>query len=487
MNMKNFRILLFVAAASLFAACNDAIDITQPSELLPENTYETVNDMQLGLNGAYLAAPGEDEIKFTSLFTDEVKLGIANGGQGRDGELGFTLNTTSEDAENIWRDYYYLINLSNRLIKGGENVTPTTDEETAQYNNILAQAYFLRAYGHFKLLSFFSPDMTDDNALGAILVDFVPTITQDLPRSTNGEVFALIENDLAFAEANIDDALVGGVYVNKIGASKRAITALRARMALYRGQFDLAGSYVDALGTLVLASRTTNPVNSNYIKMFYDTDQSEVIWQLQRSIDDATGNFYQIWASVNSSVSGSPFFEVGTALFDKIAPGDIRRYAVVDPSAAPGYNVKPVGKYSGTGRSQNLLGNIKVFRNSEMVLIKAETFANLNDFTNVAAQINKIRAARFGNATGNIPVPTSSQEAWAAILNERRIELAFEGHRYIDLERLGAKAGVGVDRNLNDYSFNGIYTLPLDDYRWTLPVPRAERAANPNIQQNPGY
>lgn len=486
--MKNFKVLLFVAVASLFAACDDAIDITQPSELLPEDTYETVRDMQLGLNGVYLAAPGENHILFTSLFTDEVKLGVSNGGQGRDGDLGFVLNNTSGDAASIWVSNYYLINLANRLITGAQNVVPAEDE-VEQYNNILAQAHYLRAFGHFQLLTYFSTDMTDDSKLGVILVDFVPTTVQKLPRNTNGEVFALIESDLQFAQDNINDILVNSEYAAPTGATAKAITAFRARMALYRGQYDLAGSYVDALGSTPLATRNAT-LNNNYVNMFKDANNTEVIWKLERAVDDGTGNFYQFWASVNSTTTGSPFFEVGTALYNQLAAGDIRRSVVIDPTAAPSFTIKPVGKYS-VASNQNLLGDVKVFRNSEMRLIRAEAYANNNDFTNVAAEINKLRFVRFTNTSGGtngfIPVPANSQQAWAAILNERRIELAFEGHRYIDIKRIGAKANAGIDRAVADFTWNEAYTLPLDDHRWTLPIPRDEQAANPNIQQNPGY
>jgi hypothetical protein len=489
--MKNIKVLLFVVVASFFASCEDAIDIIQPSELLPEDTYETVGDLQLGLNGAYAAIPGENHILFTSLFTDEVKLGKANGGQGQDGELAFILNNTSGDASSIWVSNYYAINLANRLIAGAENVVPVVDpandiDETDTYNNILAQAHYIRAFAHFQLLTFFSTDLTNDSALGVILVDFVPTTVQRLPRNTNGEVFALIESDLEFADTNIDDNLVTENYVNNTGASKAAILAFRARMALYRGQLELANSYVD----LIPASATlTN--KATYPNMFKDAIAGEAIWKLARSVNGATGNFYQFWSSLNTTVSGSPFFEVSTALWNLIPSADVRRSVITDPTSAPSFTVRPVAKYGqpGNAYTQNLNADVKVFRKSEMRLIKAEYFASQDNFAGVATEVNRIRAARFGSAAGNIAVPTTSQEAWFAILNERRIELAFEGHRYIDLKRLGvaSKANTTVDRTESDFSWNNAYDIPITDDRWTLPIPRDEQAANPNIQQNPGY
>ncbi len=103
-----------------------------------------------------------------------------------------------------------------------------------------------------------------------------------------------------------------------------------------------------------------------------------------------------------------------------------------------------------------------------MYLIRAEANARLgaSDAT-VLADINTVR-----NRAGATPVSASGQAALLdAVLNERRLELAFEGHRFFDLRRLGkaqAKLQIAADRLL-------------------LPVPQAERDVNPNLQQNPGY
>lgn len=487
--MKKFKILLLFAATSLFVACEDAIDISQPGEF--ENPYESLEDMQKGLNGTYYSVSGENHIIFSSIFTDEVKLGVANGGQGIiDGGLSFTLNNTSDDAASIWQSNYYLINNANRLIEGAKNIIPETEEDIERYNTILAQAHFLRAFGHFQIISFFSPNMADDNALGAILMDYVPVTTDQSPRRTNGEIYAFIESDLDFADANLIESYVTDVYVGKYGVTKSAILAFRARMAAYREKYDLAKSYVDQLGALPLAAKGSAS-SSPYVNMFTpDNDIREVIWKLDRAAG-GQGNFVGAWSSVNSTVKGSPFFEVSTSLWNALNPLDIRRQIIVDKtSVQTNYKIKPVGKYANS-EDTNLLGDIKVFRNSEMYLIRAEYYASVSDFVNVANQINTVRRVRFGTPTAggvaDIAVPATQQDAWAAILRERRVELAFEGHRYVDIRRLGKKANLGVERAEEDFSFNNQYSLDLNDHRWTLPIPQPEQSANPNIQQNPEY
>ena len=83
----------------------------------------------------------------------------------------------------------------------------------------------------------------------------------------------------------------------------------------------------------------------------------------------------------------------------------------------------------------------------------------------------------------------SAQSALTDILKERRIELAFEGHRYIDMKRLGVVANQQFDRDPRDCEAATLCLIPSDDYRLTLPIPATELAANASIrtQQNPGY
>src|SRR5690554_2359988 len=114
----------------------------------------------------------------------------------------------------------------------------------------------------------------------------------------------------------------------------------------------------------------------------------------------------------------------------------------------------------------------------------------VGQWADVELIIEEIRTARSRTNTPNLmPTITDEQSAWNAILNERRIEFAFEGHRYLDVKRLGTKAGVGFVRDPQDCVRNSACELDPNDYKMTLPIPRAEVIANPNIaqNQNPGY
>ena len=124
-----------------------------------------------------------------------------------------------------------------------------------------------------------------------------------------------------------------------------------------------------------------------------------------------------------------------------------------------------------------------------MLLIAAEARAAQSNLSGAATLIKQLRDARFGSAQA-LPAYGSQQVAYRDILQERKIELCYEGHRYKDLKRLGPAAGVGVDRDPIACNIqSGACELPATDFRFSLPIPIVEINANPGIaaQQNPGY
>lgn len=134
------------------------------------------------------------------------------------------------------------------------------------------------------------------------------------------------------------------------------------------------------------------------------------------------------------------------------------------------------------------MNDLKIFRSSEMLFIRAEAAADANDFTTVANLIDDLRDARFGTDVST-PTPANQTEAFGLILDERRLELIFEGHRWVDLKRIGTRGNRAIDRDAWECSFVSGCTLPNEDFRFTMPIPQTELDGNVTIrsQQNPGY
>jgi len=456
---------------------------------------------------------------------------------------GGTVSTTTSNG--IWLNNYRVINRVNRLLEGAKSVIPSTPAETTQYNNILAQARALRAYCYVQLEAYFSTNMKDVNALGVILIKDIPSTEAQLPRSSNQEVYNFINEDLDYARSILTYATTNSKYY----ADRRFVNALSARFNIYRGNTALAKQYAqDVISnsglSLTIATPITgsnslinggaggasgalqNPATAAWNNAFYGgdttangngllgsfnpyrniwndatTSRGEVLFSLNRLALGAGASIGIRWNTNSSAASGVPMWFLGRNLFNLIysAPnttdkGDIRRYTYIDPTSIIAANYLDIDsrndrlvidKYPGK-TSAPTRNDIKVFRLSEMYFIVAEAEVAAGNLTAANGLIQQVRTARNYLGTATTPAYTNAQFAYADILKERRIELALEGHRYIDLKRLATTAGVTMDRNTKD-DFVTVTNLPNNSYKYTLPIPIRETSANPNVQQNPGY
>jgi hypothetical protein len=542
--MKKIIIVFSFFALLLSSSCNDSYEIVQRGELNDAAVFTSMANLQQFLNEVYDRAATENDLVTSSLLTDEAA--IASGLTTNDTQRFFVVSTNGNAAA-IWNAHYGLINYSNRLIRGASYYSPTAAELPA-YNSMIAQARALRAFAHFQLLVYFSQDISNPNALGVMLVDRVINPDEDLPRSTNAEIFGLIDSDLTFANANLINPTGANAYKF---VSSNFINAFRARMFLYRKNYVLAEQYADAAiaggvplasclftgappanfpltSAAVVSSAGSTTINNSpgagnpqqlalwqmdqwvptnapaYRRMWVDGIQGESLFSLDRPNNRI--NFSSRYNTNGSYLSGGPLYDMGRNLFDlyrqPLGGGaeDFRRWSFVDrsatisltPATASRTNEQIViDKYPGKTGSHTS-NDVKVFRVSEMHFIKAECRARANDFTGAANQIRLVRQERNYIVGGVVPASVygNATAAYADILLERRKELSFEGHRYIDLKRLGADAGVtGTDRYAQD-AVNSSATSPsnilLGDYRFTLPIPQAELNVNP-LTQNPGY
>ena len=491
-NMKNIFKFIYACLILSITSCNDAIEIDQPGRLGAGNAFQSVSDLRAGLLGAYNFLDTTNEIGFTAAMTDETFRGRDNGGQNRE-EQDFNIISSNFYVDNIWKSYYGAIKMANLVIAAASTIDATEDQ--LEYDNVLGQAHAIRAFAHFQILTYFSPNYADDSALAGILVN-APTVDvfEERPRSTNGEFYTQISADLTVAEGLINTS--EGVTFMGVDFA----TALRARMAAYRGQYAMADGYAASLlANYSIANQT------QYTAMYDDDDFTEVIFSLERSIGDsfdgqgtAGGGWAgSLFAFIDPTINGGPFMEMSRSVFNILdGTTDVRltrnlnvAESLIDPTYTTNDNflnddILLVFKYP--GGAQPLLNDLKVFRASEMLFIRAEAAADAGDLTGAATFLKELRDARYGSAQA-LQSFGSQTEAFGAILDERRLELLYEGHRWVDLKRLGDRGNRFLDRDAKECVNLAGCTLPNSDYRFTLPIPVDEISANSAVVQNTNY
>lgn len=543
--MKNKIIVLMFALGGLVSSCSDAYDIVQKGDNHdPYEVYRNADDVRLGINAIYSSIPSSTEVSLSSIFTDEVSIGLNNGGQGvLDGEYTFMMEADNSYAASIWSSYYAMIHRINRLEEISKKLMEdgSAAQKTVHEQN-LAELYVLRAFAHYKLFAYFTPDYKNNSGLSAIILDHVPPTdyTYSLPRNTVKEVKDFILNDLETAESLRTTSWGDANYVNA-----GAINAIRVKLFSMTEEYDKVieyGEQIMSQYTLSNGNEYANlfaRVDANYIDL---PDFKEVIFRSKSTINTGPRPV-SIWYSARASSDGSFFYEMGRSLYnelDKLDPSKLGQAANASRNDVRyGVNLLPsgifssntgskvllnyenaslsefkigdillIGKYRGT-TGNNLANNVNIFRVSDILLAMAEARAFqqvfsdgstdpddiINQRTSVYSILYTLRYNRLANtsdlSTINLSIPTNSQQAYKAILDERRVEFAFEGHRYLDMKRLGVKANSeGFVRYSKDCADTGACQLPANSNKLTLPIPVGELNGNlvlTSDQQNPGY
>ncbi len=538
---KIFLSALF--ASVILTGCSDAYDIEQAGYVTEEtDAFKTADDIGKGMRYVYSLFPAEQEIAFDSYFTDELGIGVGNAGQGvNDGSYTFILLAGNDNATAMWGSYYGVVNRLNRMLVRIDELLLEQDADEAALKAQKANALALRAYCHYKLFAYFTPDYTNPNGLSVIKFDFKQTddYNRHESRATVAEIVAFIEDDIEAAKALVKNANgtpgplePGGDAGGSGYASAEMMDAILIKMYSMLQTADSYNKLEEAFNRLSETRSIADP--SMHLSMFgasaSSADFNEGIFKIDRvSTDGANTQFGVASAWYPTEVGTAPYMEMGRSLYnelDKLDPSqqgqpfnDSRmdtRYIVsvlntseVQPNYASlsqedyfDTDILLIGKYDGTAiQNRPLAASIWMFRYTDMLLALAEKRANdgqltgahtIGDYSNVESIIYNIRSNRNLNMDGTaLSMPTdfsTQQAAFARILEERRVEFAFEGQRYLDMKRLGVRAGSpGFVRDPQDCASTNACSLEPTSTKLTMPIPRTEMVSNPNMVQNPGY
>ena len=215
---------------------------------------------------------------------------------------------------------------------------------------------------------------------------------------------------------------------------------------------------------------------ANYLKYWAiagATSKSETLFEI--SIDGIENNGVDaLQAMFVQQAYGDALCD--TNLYKLYSPTDIRFLQQV-PGSHKGIPSIIIKKYPNYFNSSDK-DDAKVLRLSEIYLLLAEAYYHAGDETNALKYVNIIAQKRDPAFAGYASTGPALVDD---ITNERRKELAYEGNRFFDLNRLGKDVSRGLQ-----YPATAL-NIPFTDYRRILPIPLVEIDANPNMTQNPGY
>ena len=474
MSKINHKFFLLLAAAGLaISGCKKDLDLKPTDTIDPVRAFQNLDDIRKGLNTAYSRYSRLNTMYVAALLSDEIKFGPDNGGGGQFGyryQFGSD-GTTGGDVIGGWAAFYSMIDQTNRVLSRVDDVAATGSVVEGERPVMKAELLALRAVGHFELLNYYSKKYNPADPLG------VPVITQSCiscfpARNSVGAVMTQIEADLAQAKSLMPDVTSSGY--NDLTLNKITVTALQARVAIYKGEWQKA---VD-LATVVINSNIKPLVSGTaYTGIWTDANTNETLWRLRYETNGGVGG---IWTSTPGNVAFSP----SDKLTASYTSNDIRLNAFIGngTGASPdfiGTGKRYVKKFFESGRGGRVV-DVKAIRTAEMYLIRAEANAELNNLAASAADLNFLRSKRITGYTDESF--TDKATLIDAIMTERFKELAFEGFRFFDLKR----RGLPVNRLSSDVDSPLWQTLPANSDRFTLPIPNEEILANKNMVQNPG-
>lgn len=522
--LKAFMISVFLLF--VFTECNRELDLKPQGELTEQTFYQTEEDFnaaslspyatlltfyydQMGAGWYQPMLWPDDDVTVRSNSTDNIE--------------DFNWLPTNGNFQMVWEICYTGIQRANVVLEQLPKATKFANEANkARYE---AEAKFMRAYFNFILATHWgTPPLIDSTTKN---IDQVRR-----PNSQPGEIWDAVVADLSFAKANLP---ASWNEENAGRATSGAASGLLGRVLLYRAQWEgkpelYTAADAEFTGVINSGTYTLRPSFSENFALATENN-SESLFEVQFAFgrdnnwfpNDQGGGTgtgrYIMWrvaceqgnCADGSDAAGYGFMHAVKPLQDAFEPNDPRRpetiYLQGDPFPS---DVTPVfqSNWSVTGSTpskyvkgdktgvevsgwQPNMGtnNERVLRYADILLMSAECkiLGPNKDFAGAAALINQVR--RRADPSGAIlpdqPSNGSEDQMFDLLMHERRVELAFEGHRYNDLVRwhraglINIKTDIDFGRTPANNNWSEVNLLK--------PVPLRELDLNTNLKQNPGY
>lgn len=346
-----------------------------------------------------------------------------------------------------WAMYYNVLFIANHVIENKNEISEGTEEEI---NQLVGEAYMLRAYMHFLLVNLYGQPYTKPGALDtkSVPLKLDTDLEKVLSRNTVEEVYTSVQSDIDEARKLVTKTEWEQKFSYRFNAP--SVEAFQSRVSLYKGEWQAAWDAAEA----VLAKKATledlNDAASNLPNSY-------------KSIENITALEMTLSSTISGASLATPAF---LALYSE---NDLRMDRYFTSADENGFRKN---KKAG---SNNYLCS---FRIGEMYLTAAEAAAQADKLPQARARLLDLMQRRYTPEAYSAKAAAVNEMGKEAlikeILNERARELAFEGHRWFDLRRT---ARPRLEKVLGGKT----YVLEENDARYTLSIPKEAIEANPGL------
>lgn len=474
MKFRNIFLLVLVMLAG--SACEEALRVSDPESLSPDDVLDKVSGFESVILSAYNRVHrfgwyGQNAIVAPEIMADNLDF------NNRTGRYEQHYVNAVRTHMGRWGNYVG-INDANIIISRIDDLKDLDSDDITLRDQLKGEALFLRSLNYHDMARVYGyepgQEVNGFNLTVPLRISETKGVSDALdvkPRATNTELYSLVKGDLQSATSLLPTSNANAPY--RVGQD--AAHALLSRVYLYEGSWSDAAAQAEA--AMSKTSATLIEDKAAYYDSWFAVPHPESIYEAEiRSTDWSTvdGANNSLSTLSNNTSSSSQFILVGSPeLIQELdsEAGDFRDTIWTRLDGLPAGTAK-CEKWQ--GEKGDFLENIPVIRYSEMLLTAAEGHARAGNDASAQTHINRLRVAR-----GLPETDATGSDLITLIMKERRVEFALEGHRWFDLKRTGSEITKSATANVPNLSYN--------DFRLLSVIPQAELSLNEFLVQNPGY
>lgn len=486
--MKTTYKIALTGLCFCFASCSDFLDLTPKNELSADEYFQTAEQFESALSGVYSTLQKDEYYRdwyiFSEIPSDNTRNQLSGSVTDQDEFDKFYLRTTNPFINSFWEFNYKGINRANTVLGRIDNVE--IDQNLRDRYKL--ECKFLRGLMYFNLVRVYGD-------VPLVLKEISIAESYAYMRESKEKIYEQIISDLKEAEG-LPASYTSNLDMGR--ATSGAAKALLGKVYLTLNNYAEAETKLAEVvnsGRYALLENTAGSLNNDGYASVFDANNhnsKEGVFEVQfkKGGYDEGSKFPNNYAPENSgtnvvSVGGTSGNNIPEMdIYEAYEEGDLRR----DFSMALGYydnrkndewvDSRHICKFFDVpykdGDSNN---NYPVIRFSDVLLMYAEALNQNGKTAQACEYLNKVRRRGFGYLTTETSpkdINTSDKQAFfMAVEHERRVELAFEGHRWFDLIRTGRALEVMTAKGFK-----------LNATNMTCPIPQKQIDVNPDLTQN---